>query len=143
MLNAALIALSLAALAASLAGLVSAARQLAFVLRARKIPGRVIKEWRYRRYGRAMRYYRVEFALSTGQRAELRSAWSGSASSGPKVGQQVAVLVSERPGQAPKARIGSWLELWLGSALWLGLGAIGALALVLVQAWSAGGGAGA
>ncbi len=129
---AALITLCLAAFAALAAGLVSICRQLAFLLGARRAQARVASEWRYRRYGRERRYYRVEFTLSTGQRAELRSAWSSSPSSAPKVGQQVVVLVNEQPGQAPKARIGSWAELWLGSALLLALGGIGTLALVFV-----------
>ncbi len=130
--NAAFVTLSFATIASLLAGLLSAARQLAFKLRARRVQGQVTSEWRYRRYGRERRYYRVEFTLSTGQRAELRSAWSSSPSSAPKVGQQVVVLVNEQPGQAPKARIGSWAELWMGSALLLALGAIGSLALVFV-----------
>jgi len=124
----AIIALFLATLAVLLAGIVSAIRQLSFVLRARRVQGRVTSEWHYRMYGRSLRHYRVEFNLSTGQRAELRSSVARS-SSRPQVGQVVPVLIMERAGQGPKAKIDTWIELWFFAAVLLFIGAIGTLAV--------------
>nr|WP_295078732.1 hypothetical protein [uncultured Roseateles sp.] len=112
-------------------GLLSAARQLAFVWRAKRVQGRVVNEWHYRRYGRSMRYYRVEFTLATGQRAELRSSVAIASSSSPALEQVVPVLLVERSGQGPKAEIGTWPELWLSSCLLLLLGGVGLLSVAL------------
>jgi len=129
--HAVLISLALLALSVLLTGLLSAARQLAFVGRAKRVQGRVVSEWRYRRYGRSMRYYRVEFTLATGQRVDLRSAVAGSSSSGPKLKQVVPVLLLEQSGHGPKAKIGTWPELWLPSCLLLFLGSVGLLSVLL------------
>jgi len=127
--HAVLISLALLALSVLLAGLLSAARQLAFVRRAKSVQGRVVSEWRYRRYGRSMRYYRVEFTLATGQRVELRSAVAIASSSSPALEQVVPVLLVELAGHGPKAKIGTWPELWLSSYLLLALGSIGLLSV--------------
>lgn len=126
-----IISLALLALSVLLAGLLASAAQLAFVWRAKRVQGRVVSEWRYRRYGRSMRYYRVEFTLATGQRAELRSAVAISSSSPPALEQTVPVLLVERAGQGPKAKIGTWMALWLPSCLLLSLGGIGLLSVAL------------
>jgi len=129
--HALLTSLALLALSVLLVGLLSAARQLAFVWRAKRVPGRVVSEWRYRRYGRSMRYYRVEFALATGQLVDLRSAVAIASSSPPALEQVVPVLLVERAGHGPKAKIGTWTELWLSSCLLLLLGGIGLLSVAL------------
>ncbi|MBY0234557.1 MAG: hypothetical protein K2W93_06215 [Burkholderiaceae bacterium] len=131
MAHAVLISLALLALSVLLAGLLSAARQLAFVWRAKSVQGRVVSEWRYRRYGRSMRYYRVEFTLATGQRVDVRSAVAIASSSPPALEQVVPVLLVEQAGQGPKAKIGTWIELWLPTSLLLLLGGIGLLSLAL------------
>lgn len=130
-LTAALIALGLALLAVLLAGGLALAARAWFVLRAERVPGKVLSEWRYTARGREMRYYRVAFSLGDGQRAEVRSTGTTS-SAEPRVGDVVGVLLLEREGQSPKARIAAWRELWLVPVLCLLLGAVGAVALVSV-----------
>jgi hypothetical protein len=124
--SAAISILLLAALAALLVGAIHAGRRLVFLLNAKRVHGRVIREWRYRMYGRAKRYYRVEFMLSTGQRAELRSSVASS-SNRPKVGEVVPVLVLEQSGRSPKAKIDTWPELWFTPAVLLSIGVVGAI----------------
>jgi len=129
--NAALIAIALALLAVLLAGGVALAARAWFVLRADRVPGKVLSEWRYTAHGREMRYYRVAFSLGDGQRAELRSSGTTSSAS-PQVGEVVGVLLLEREGESPKARIAAWRELWLVPLLCLATGVVGAAALVSV-----------
>ncbi|MFY7864432.1 hypothetical protein [Roseateles sp.] len=131
--KASILILAFVVLLALLAGLLSALRQLFFLRRSCAVRGTVIGEWRYLRFGRVMRYYRVEFQLANGQRAELRSQVTSS-SSGPKLGQWVPVLIFERPGQGPRAKIGTWAELWFSSALLLATGGLGVLFLIFAAA---------
>ncbi|MEJ6005734.1 hypothetical protein WG899_09260 [Paucibacter sp. AS339] len=133
MLEFSLLMLAFAVLLVLLSGLLSALRQLFFLRCAYLVRGAVIGEWRYLRFGRVMRYYRVEFQLANGQRAELRSRVT-SFISGPKLGQWVPVLNVERPGQGPRAKIGTWAELWFSSALLLAVGGLGALFLTIAVA---------
>lgn len=126
MASIAAIVLSIAALAVLLGGIASMAGQVAFITRSYRVQGIVTSEWCYRMYGRAMRYYRVEFHLSNGQRAELRSSVASSRFR-PKVGELVPVLISERAGQSYKAKIGTFSELWFSSALLLFIGVGGAM----------------
>lgn len=128
--QASFLVLVLLVLLALLAGLLSALRQVFFLRRSYAVRGTVIGEWRYLRFGRAMRYYRVEFHLANGQRAELRSRLASSRFS-PKLGQWVPVLIVERAERGPRAKIGTWAELWFSPALYLSIGALGALFLLL------------
>ncbi len=118
------IAFAVLALATLLWGCVSHCRQLAFLRDARRVQGRVVNEWRLRMYGNGMRYYRVEVTLSTGQRVQLRSTFASSAST-PTVGATVPVFLVERVGQGPRAKIGTWTELWLSSTVLLFIGSMG------------------
>ena len=118
------IAFAVVAVATLLGGCVTLCRQLAFLRGARKVRGRVVSEWRLRMYGNGMRYYRVEVALSTGQRIQLRSTFASSASA-PALGDTVPVFLVERVGLGPKAKIGTWTELWLSSCILLSIGAMG------------------
>jgi len=122
-----LVLLSLAALTA---GLALAIRRLALLQRASRVQAEVVSDWCFVRYGRRMRYYRVAVPLSTGQRVQLRSGFALSAAR-PAVGERVTVLLLERAGHPPQARLGSAVELWLEPALLLALGGLG-LALSLV-----------
>lgn len=124
---------ALFALGLLLIGAWSTGKQWWFVLRARKVNGRVVSEWRYRQYGTHMRTYRVEVTVSTGQRITLRSA-GARASFGPKVGALVPVLLLEQTGHGPKARIASWIELWLLPATLLGLGGMTTIFVVFAAA---------
>ena len=128
-----LLLLSIAVLPAALAAVL---QQLVFVHRARKVEGRVVSERCYRMFGRNRRYYRVEFELSTGQRAQLRSSVATSSKTSPQLGQAVPVLLIERTGRQAKAKIGTWLELWFSSALLLFIGSIGFLAVAFASASS-------
>jgi hypothetical protein len=124
--------LSLAVLAALLGGIASAAKQVTFILCSYRVQGTVTSEWRYRMYGRAMRYYRVEFNLANGQSARLLSSAANSLLQ-PKVGQFVPVLVMERTGQGPKAKIGTGSELWFSSAVLLFIGVMGVMSIVFMS----------
>jgi len=108
-------------------GLTLVARQLRFIWQSYRVQGRVINEWEYRVYGRRQRYYRVEFRLRNGQRAELRGAGQR-----PTIGSPMDVLVREAPGRDPKAQIDAWFELWFIPAVSLGLGLMGLIALGLM-----------
>jgi hypothetical protein len=121
-----LVVLSLAALTA---GLALAIRRLALLQQATRIQAEVVSDWCFVRYGRRMRYYRVDVPLSTGQLVQLRSGFALSAAR-PAVGERVMVLLLERAGRPPQARLGSAVELWLEPALLLALGGLG-LALCL------------
>jgi len=65
-------ALALALLASVAGGIALTARQRAFLRQSYRVQGKVISEWQYRHHGHLQRYYRVEFHLRNGQRAELR-----------------------------------------------------------------------
>ena len=114
-----------------LAGVVSAVKQVLFLRRAKEVQGRAISEWRFRSTGNTMRYYRVEFVLSTGQRVQMRSG-GATARMRPRVGQSVAVFVREVAGQGPKAQIGTWQELWFVPVCLLFMGAIWLAVTVVV-----------
>lgn len=119
---------ALAAVAMLGGGIVLTVKQFAFLARAYRVQGTVISEWRYRHYGIvAQRYYRVQFELRNGQRAELRGSGMQ-----PSVGEQQAVLVLERSGRGPKAQIDAWSELWSVPAMMLSLGAAFALQVALM-----------
>lgn len=119
--------LGLTLLATLAGGIALTARQFAFLKQSYRVEGNVISESRYRHHGRMQRYYRVEFHLRNGQRAELRgSGWR-------PLGEPVSVLVREAPGQDPKAQIDDWSELWFAPAIMLGLGIMGSLLLAVIQ----------
>jgi hypothetical protein len=119
-----ILAFGLFALGLTTAGLATGARQVVFLAQAYRVQGTVIKEWRYRIYGRWQRYYRVEFRLRNGQRAELRG--SGACA----LGEAVPVMVRERSGHDPKAQIATWSQLWLPSIPLLANGSIATLTLI-------------
>lgn len=116
------LAFSVVAIATLMGGCVTLCRQLAFLRGAKKVHGRVVNEWRLRMYGNGMRYYRVEVMLSTGQSIQLRSTFASSTSN-PALGATVPVFLVERVGHGPKAKIGTWTELWLSSCILLFIGA--------------------
>jgi len=119
--------LILTVLAVFVGGVVMAVRRLAFVAQAYRVQGQVVSEWQYRQRGLLQRFYRVEFQLRNGQRAGLRgSGWR------PAVGSQVAVLVRERPGHDPKAKIASWSELWSDVVVTVSVGSMGLLMMALM-----------
>jgi hypothetical protein len=122
--------LALAAAASLIGGLVLAARQFLFIAKSYRVLGRVSGEWNYRTEGHQMRYYRVEFCLSNGQLAQLRSSVT-SPSRHPKVGQEVPVLIREEAGNV-KARIGTMMELWFVVLVLLIMGGTVSLVLWLV-----------
>jgi hypothetical protein len=121
---------ALVVLALFAAGLAMVARQLRFMGQSYRVQGRVINEWEYRLYGHRRRYYRVEFQLRNGQRAELRGSGLR-----PAVGSALGVLVREAAGRDPKAQIDTWFELWFMPVVSLGLGLMGLFMLnVMLQA---------
>ena len=122
----AILAFGLFALGLITAGLATAGRQILFLTQSYRVQGSVVKEWRYRIYGRAQRYYRVEFQLRNGQRAELRGSGARA------LGEAVPVLVRERSGRDPKAQIATWTQLWLPSLLLMAMGSVSTLMLVSV-----------
>ncbi len=122
--------LAFAAAASLIGGLVLAAQQFLFIAKSYRVLGRVTGEWNYRTGGHRMRYYRVEFCLSNGQLAQLRSSVTRP-SRHPKVGQAIPVLVREGAGNL-KARIGTIMELWFAVFVLLFIGGIGSLVLWLV-----------
>jgi hypothetical protein len=128
----ALVILDTAAASVLLAGIVVAAKQAAFLRASYCVNGRVVSEWRYRMRGRNRRYYRVQFNLSNGQSAELRSAVAGSSNS-PRIGDTVSVRVREIDGKV-NARIGTWVELWFESLVLLWIGGGGSL-LMFAMTW--------
>ncbi|PTT84144.1 hypothetical protein DBR42_15370 [Pelomonas sp. HMWF004] len=122
--------LTLALLAMLAGGIAMTVRQLAFVAQAYRVQGTVASEWHYEHRGH-QRFYRVEFQLRNGQRAELRGSGFH-----PLVGQPVSVLVRELPGHGPKAQLDTWSELWLMAATFLAVGIVGTMfmAWVIVNA---------
>ncbi|MFG6428817.1 DUF3592 domain-containing protein [Roseateles sp. LYH14W] len=118
--------LTLALLAMLAGGIALTVRQFAFVAQAYRVQGTVVSEWHYELRGR-QRFYRVEFQLRNGQRAELRGSGFR-----PLVGQPVPVLVRERPGHGPKAQIDAWEELWLVPTTCLAMGALGTMFMAWV-----------
>ncbi len=119
--------LGLTMLAMLAGGLALTARQFAFVRQSYRVQGKVISEWQYRHSGHMHSYYRVEFHLRNGQRAELRGQ-----SGRPPVGAPMGVLVREAPGQDPKAQIDDWSELWFMPAVMLGMGTFGLVMLAMM-----------
>lgn len=117
---------SLFALASLAGGLIVTARQFAFLKKSYRVQGTVISEWWYSRYT-VKRFYRVEFHLRNGQRAELRGSGSR-----PPIGAPKGVLVREAPGQDPKAQIDDWFELWYAPVVLLGMGGMCLLALAML-----------
>jgi hypothetical protein len=113
-----------------LAGVVVATKQAAFLRASYTVKGRVVSDWRYRMYGRNRRYYRVQFELSNGQSAELRSKVTGSSDT-PRIGETVPVRVREIDGKV-SAKIETWLELWFESFVLLFLGGLGSVILFAV-----------
>lgn len=96
--------MSLISLLMLTAVLVAMLWRVGFWWRAEWRVGQVVEEWRYRAYGSPMRYYRVEYALSNGQRLQIRSMAAHPALQ-PALGTSVSVLVEEREGRAPRAQI--------------------------------------
>jgi hypothetical protein len=126
--------LAFAAAASLIGALVLAAQQFLFIAKSYRVVGRVAGDWNYRMEGHRMRYYRVEFCLSNGQLAQLRSSVT-SPSRHPKVGQAIPVLVREEAGSV-KARIGTMMELWFAVSVLLFMGGSSSLVLWLVAHYS-------
>jgi hypothetical protein len=115
-----------------LAGVVVTAKQAAFLRASYTVKALVVSEWRYRMYGRNRRYYRVQFNLSNGQSAELRSKVTGSSDT-PRIGETVPVRVREIDGKI-SVKIETWRELWFESFVLLFFGGLGSVIMFAV-AW--------
>lgn len=117
-------------------GILLAASHFLFIMKSRRVLGKVVSEWNYRMYGTQMRYYRVHFRLSNGQAVHLRSSMTSS-SRRPKIGQPVPVFVREWEGKV-KAKIGTITELWFEVFVLLLMGGVGSFLMMPIayQAFS-------